>query len=58
MKAVILARISSKEQIDGHSLEAQIKNPRLYAERKGLEIIQEFTIVESLPKAIVQNLTR
>ena len=25
MKAVILARISSKEQRDGHSLDAQIK---------------------------------
>ncbi|GEM_PF-3997498 len=29
MKAVILARISSKEQRDGHSLDAQIKNLKL-----------------------------
>jgi len=29
MKAVILARISSKEQKDGHSLDAQIRNLRL-----------------------------
>lgn len=50
MKAVILARISSKEQRDGHSLDAQIKNLRLYAERKNLEIIREFTIVESSTK--------
>jgi len=50
MKAVILARISSKEQRDGHSLDAQIRNLRLYAKRKNLEIIREFTIVESSTK--------
>lgn len=50
MKAVILARVSSKEQEDGHSLEAQIANLKLYAERKGLKIIKEFTIIESSTK--------
>ena len=50
MKAVILARISSKEQRDGHSLDAQIKNLKLYAERKNLEILKEYTLVESSTK--------
>jgi DNA invertase Pin-like site-specific DNA recombinase len=38
MKAVILARVSSKEQEDGHSLDAQIANLELYAARKSLKI--------------------
>jgi DNA invertase Pin-like site-specific DNA recombinase len=50
MKAVILARVSSKEQEDGHSLDAQIGNLELYAERKGLKIIKKFTIIESSTK--------
>jgi len=50
MKAVILARVSSKEQEDGHSLEAQIANLEQYAERKGLKIIKKFTIIESSTK--------
>lgn len=50
MKAVILARVSTKDQEDGHSLEAQIANLRLYADRKGMEITREYTIVESSTK--------
>ena len=50
MKAVILARVSSKEQEDGHSLDAQIANLELYAERKNLKIIKRFTIIESSTK--------
>ncbi len=50
MKAVILARVSTKDQEDGHSLEAQISNLRLYADRKSMEITREYTIVESSTK--------
>ena len=50
VKAVILARVSTKEQEDGHSLEAQIANLRLYADRKDLEIIRQYTIIESSTK--------
>ncbi len=50
MKAIILARISSDEQKDGHSLEAQIRNLKLYAEQKNLIITKEFTLVESSTK--------
>lgn len=50
MKAAILARVSTKDQEEGHSLEAQIANLRLYADRKGLEIIRDYTIVESSTK--------
>ena len=50
MKAVILARISSKEQRDGHSLEAQTRNLENYAEGKGFEVIKTFTLIESSTK--------
>lgn len=50
MKAVILARVSTKDQEDGHSLDAQIANLELYAQRKSLDIIQRFTIIESSTK--------
>ncbi len=50
MKAVILARVSTKEQEDGHSLDAQIANLRRYAERENLDIIKEYTVIESSTK--------
>ena len=48
--AVILARVSSAEQEEGHSLDAQLANLQNYAERKALEVIQVFRIVESSTK--------
>ena len=47
MKAVILTRVSTREQEEGHSLPAQ--NTRLldYAKRKQLEVIKTFQIIES-----------
>ncbi|MFK7839325.1 MAG: recombinase family protein [Bdellovibrionales bacterium] len=50
MKAIILARISTKEQQDGHSLEAQVNNLTQYAERNSFTIIRQFTLVESSTK--------
>lgn len=50
MKAVIFARVSSKEQEDGHSLDAQLANLRVYAERNNLDIVKEFTVIESSTK--------
>lgn len=50
MKAVILARVSTKDQEEGHSLDAQISNLRLYAGRKNLEIISEYSVIESSTK--------
>ena len=47
MHAVLLARVSSKEQEDGHSLVAQLDRLHAYCLRKNLDIIQEFTLVES-----------
>lgn len=47
MKAVILTRVSTKEQEESHSLPAQ--NTRLlgYCSRKGLEVVKTFQIIES-----------
>lgn len=45
--AVILSRISSKNQEDGASIDGQLNNGREYCTRKGLKIIQEYTFQES-----------
>lgn len=47
MKAVILARVSSKEQEHGHSIDAQLMRLREYCKRQKLEIISEYSITES-----------
>ena len=47
MKAIILTRVSSKEQEDGHSLAAQERRLTEYAYRKGLEVLKTYQIIES-----------
>ena len=50
MKAVILALVSTNEQEYGKSLGAQYELGLQYAQRKGLEVIQKYRIVESSTK--------
>jgi site-specific DNA recombinase len=50
MKAILLARVSSKEQEEGQSIPAQERRLREYAERKGLVISEVFKITESSTK--------
>ncbi len=51
MKAVIYARVSSKEQEEtGYSLEAQLKLLREYASSKDVKIAKEFRVSESASK--------
>lgn len=50
MKAVILSRVSSKEQQEGHSIEAQTMLLTDYCKRMNLKIIQTFEIIESSTK--------
>lgn len=47
MKAVILARVSTKEQEEGHSIAAQRQRLIDYCARKGLNVIRTFELVES-----------
>jgi DNA invertase Pin-like site-specific DNA recombinase len=47
MKAIILARVSTKEQEEGHSIAAQRQRLIDYCARKGLDVIRTFEIVES-----------
>ncbi len=47
MNAVILARVSTKEQEDGHSIDAQVHRLEEHAGRKGFTVIKTFPIVES-----------
>lgn len=47
MKAIILARVSTKEQEEGHSIAAQRQRLVDYCARKGLDVVRVFEIVES-----------
>ena len=46
-KAVILARVSSKEQEEGYSIEAQKERLFEYCQKNNLQIIKVFEIIES-----------
>lgn len=50
MKAILLARVSSKEQEEGQSIPAQERRLKEYAERKGLTVDQIHRITESSTK--------
>lgn len=50
MKALLLARVSSKEQEEGQSIPAQIRRLTEYAQKKGFEVEQVFQITESSTK--------
>jgi site-specific DNA recombinase len=47
MKAIILARVSTKEQEEGHSIAAQRLRVVDYCARKGLKVIKTYELVES-----------
>ena len=47
MKAVILARVSSREQENGMSIDAQLENLNKYIQRNGLSLLKTFQITES-----------
>lgn len=50
MKAIILARVSSKDQEEGQSIPAQVRRLTDYAERKKIEVEKVFQITESSSK--------
>src|SRR5438128_6730467 len=50
MKAIILARVSTKDQEEGHSIPAQERRLLDYAERKKLRVAHTFKITESSTK--------
>src|SRR5215469_11972766 len=50
MKAIILARVSTREQEEGHSIAAQQQRLVDYCARKGLDVIRTFELVESSTK--------
>ncbi len=47
MKAIIFARVSSREQEEGHSLDAQIQRCFEYAIKRDFKVIEQFRVVES-----------
>lgn len=50
MKAVIFARVSTKDQEEGHSLEAQINKALEYSIDNSFQIVKQFKIIESSTK--------
>lgn len=47
MKIVIWARVSSREQREGYSIDAQLRFCRAKAQREGWTVIKEFAVAES-----------
>ncbi|MEX0999695.1 MAG: recombinase family protein, partial [Thermodesulfobacteriota bacterium] len=47
MKAIILARVSSKEQQEGYSIQTQTEQLTQYCLRKNFQVLETFQIVES-----------
>ena len=47
MKIVIWARVSSREQREGYSIDAQLRFCRARAQREGWTVIKEFAVAES-----------
>lgn len=47
MKAVIFARVSSKDQEDGHSLDTQIQSCFEYGIKKEFKVVEQFKVFES-----------
>ena len=47
-KAIIFVRVSSVNQVEGHSLDAQVSRLQSYYKQNNLEIMKEFSITEDL----------
>ena len=47
MNVVIWARVSSREQREGYSIDAQLRSCRERAERNGWKVVREFVVAES-----------
>ena len=47
MKVVIWTRVSTREQKEGYSLDAQIRATRERAEKSGFTVVREFSVAES-----------
>ncbi|MBI1369932.1 MAG: hypothetical protein GC162_14920 [Planctomycetes bacterium] len=52
MNVVIWARVSSREQSEGYSLDAQIRINRDRAEREGWTVLREFVVAESARRGV------
>lgn len=47
MNVVVWARVSSREQREGYSIDAQLRATREKAEREGWQVVREFEVAES-----------
>ena len=58
LDAIILSRVSSKDQEEGYSLEVQTDRLEKYCQRRGMRILEKFTIVESSTKGRRKQFTK
>ncbi len=56
MNIVVWARVSSKDQCDGYSLDAQLRASRDKAQREGWKIVREFVVAESAKKGAERSI--
>jgi DNA invertase Pin-like site-specific DNA recombinase len=54
MNVVIWARVSSREQREGYSIDAQLRATRDKAEREGWKVVREFAVAESAKRGAEQ----
>ena len=47
MKSIILARVSTREKEEDHSIDAQIARLQEYCQRRSLPVLKVFKIIES-----------
>lgn len=47
MNVIVWARVSSREQREGYSIDAQLRAAREKAQRAGWNVIKEFVVAES-----------
>ena len=50
MNVVLWARVSSREQKEGYSIDAQLRVTRDRAKASGWEVVREFVVAESAEK--------
>ena len=52
MNVIVWARVSSREQREGYSIDAQLRAMRNVAEKLGWHIVREFVVAESAKRGV------
>jgi DNA invertase Pin-like site-specific DNA recombinase len=55
MNVVIWARVSSREQKEGYSIDAQLRATRERAQKNGWTVVREFSVAESAKRGATRT---